>query len=207
MGPWTSSTCSRLAREASRVAAEPVPTVVTSSWLLQCPVDDSWIAADTSSCPDCGLSSGPLQALASMAAHALREAGGLPPALAEQRVRAASMLVPESEAFLLDAGRTLAAVGALEAARELLQKAARIAPGRTDIHEELRRVDAALTPVSPSSPVKQMPVLAESPRGRLMTQHAAARQWRDSSALGSPEFRAAALEVSQIEIEISALSG
>jgi hypothetical protein len=42
-------------------------------------------------------------------------------------------------------------------------------------------------------------------RAMLMQQHAAARARRDSAALDSDEFRAAAEEVSRIEIEIAAL--
>ncbi|MDP8905348.1 MAG: hypothetical protein M3N29_08535 [Chloroflexota bacterium] len=42
-------------------------------------------------------------------------------------------------------------------------------------------------------------------RAELMEQHAAARRRRDSAALGSDEFRAAAEEIARIEIAIAAL--
>ena len=45
------------------------------------------------------------------------------------------------------------------------------------------------------------------PAGRdaLLSRHAVARRRRDSAPLDSEEFRAAAIEVSQIEVAISAL--
>ena len=42
-------------------------------------------------------------------------------------------------------------------------------------------------------------------REALLSRHAAARKRRDSAPLDSEEFRSAAIEVSQIEVAISAL--
>jgi hypothetical protein len=50
---------------------------------------------------------------------------------------------------------------------------------------------------------RQQPI-AET-REALMARHAAARQRRDSAALGSDEFRQAAEDVARIEIAIAAL--
>lgn len=46
---------------------------------------------------------------------------------------------------------------------------------------------------------------AATSRSQLMEGHAAARRRRDTAALGSADFRAAAEEVARIEIEIARL--
>lgn len=192
-------------------------------WLLRCPVDDAVIAPGVEQCPDCDLSTKPLRALAFVAAGSLEMAAALDPVMAMRQVEAASAMVPESENFLLDAGRTLSAAGALESAMAALQRAQQIAPGRKDIKVELaaveERIDPAawLTeqPIDAEPAATQPPVteLAETParamdnaRDRLMHEHAAARRRRDGAELDSLEYRSACGDIARIEIAIAALS-
>jgi hypothetical protein len=204
-----------------------MPSPDHERWLLRCPVDDAVIAHGIVHCPDCGLSTAPLRALAAMAAEGLGTAALVVPELAIGQVRAASALVPESENFLLDAGRALAAAGAYADARDALEKASSIAPGRTDIRDEARAVSEHIHPTAwlaqgpetaPSTTSDQASGSADrraalavaaavvSPRDRLRQAHAAARNARDATVLGSPEYIAACNEVARIEVEISGLS-
>jgi hypothetical protein len=196
--------------------------VDAARWLLRCPVDQAWIAPDIAECPDCGLSTGPLRALALVAANHLETAAEVSPGLAFTQVESASHLVPESESFLLDAGRVLAAAGAYEAARDALLRAAKIAPGRKDIQAELATVSAHIDPTAwltaepsrasatvPSAESAQAPAstaLPSTPRAALMTDHVAARSRRDRADLGSSDYREACLEIARIEVAIAALA-
>jgi hypothetical protein len=197
-----------------------ISTVDPGRWLLRCPVDDSTVAPGATQCLDCGVSVEPLRAMASTAGMLLQTAATVDVELASRNVGYASALVPESENFLLDAGRCLIAAGALEAARNALERAALIAPGRKDIKAELsalphwtsRAVERAGGPSEPPAAGELEPIpplVASEPlsrRAELMVEHGEARRQRDQSELGSAAWRAACLEVARIEIAIAALT-
>lgn len=185
----------------------------------------AWIAPEIAECPDCGLSTEPLRALALMAANQLKTAATLQSDPASAMASSAADLVPESENFLLDAGRALTAAGAYEDSRRALDRASRIAPGRKDIKAELGRVSEQIDPtawlaeapmptagtsaVSASTRTESTakPVLrSETARESLMHEHAAARQARDQAELSGEAYVAACLEVARVEVAIAGLS-
>lgn len=194
-------------------------------WLLQCPVDETLIAPGVTECGECGLSVEPLRALASTAAVFLRTAAAVDSSLAIEQVDHASALVPESENYLLDAGRALGAAGAYESARTVLDRAAGIAPGRKDIKAELAALAERIDPtgwlteglpvpavdeepeVSPAEPEQALiPAQPRSRREELKARSRAAWQQQDLTEPGSAEYWALGHEMTRIAIEIAALS-
>lgn len=180
---------------------------------MRCPIDETWLGAGTSTCPDCGVDAGPLRALALVAAKALADAALADTASARDLVAVASDLMPASEAFLADAARALKAAGDTVGAVERYRQALAIAPGRTDLAAELRALDGSWAtsprPHTTSTSAAATPLVTQPDLGSdWRPRHAAARARRDRAELGSAEYIVAAEEVARIEIEAAAsLSG
>jgi hypothetical protein len=170
------------------------------AWPLQCPVDGTWLKTGTVECPDCGLSTTPLQALAAVAFEQLSQAREEGPVAAERLVANAVALVPPSEAFLLDCADTLMSAGAATAAVPFLKKASALAPARRDIKAML----TAIEPVPPRTIADEVSPGATA-RAALVAEHAAARSVRDAAELGSAEYIAACEQIAQIEVAMARL--
>lgn len=159
-----------------------------------------------------------------MAADQLETATRVEPRLADAYVKAAALLVPESENYLLDAGRALRIAGDYASAQSVLARASDIAPGRKDIKSELADVTGRIDPTdwlaegppqaAPAAEVIEPEPEPEAISARRMTRREelqlrnnAAWREQDQTEPGSAEYWALGREMARIAVEIAALPG